>query len=252
MAHRRVARSSLRCAVLLLAGVAATCQPPPDLDGQPGGAQPLALGGNHPDQLHCRAGDCADWYRLVVAERGDLVVKVTSPVAALSGGRQLVLVLADGRSRQLDRVTASPTQGKAVITWQASPGHYMVRVEARDDQKSPLPYELSAHVVPPPRPKAPPPPAPPPPPPTSTVKGGVIEVEGDIGAPSAVLVDRGQHDGIQPGQPGRLLNGDQVIGKVVVEDSYPEGSRARIDGTLTGPILPDTRVEIDVPAGDRP
>jgi len=241
------ARTPLLCCTAAAALTIAACQTtPPDPDGQPGGAKTLQMGALHADQLSCRGGDCADWYRVRVPQRGDLVVLLESPPAAVGGGRDLALTLADGRSRQLERQAVSPVEGDALITWQANPGYYMLRVDSSDEARTPLPYELSLRMVLPP----PPPPSEPPPPPEpvyDVVEGQVLEVEGGFGDPEAVLVDRGETDGIFPGQGGRLLNGDATIAAIVVVDTYPEGSRARIEGTLSEPISPSTRVEIDVP-----
>lgn len=246
MPQRRLrARAPIPCVVFALTLVAATCQEAaPDLDGQPGGAQLLPLGAQHADQLHCRAGDCADWFRLQVPERGDLIVLVESPVGSV-GDRPVVVLLADGRARQLEKMQLSPVEGDALITWQAERGYYMIRVEAQDEARTPLPYELSLRFVPPPPP--PPKPAAPPKPRFDTVVGEVIEVEGGLGDPDAVLVDRGESHGVLPGQVGRLINGEEMIATVVVVDTYPEGCRARIEGTLSAPISAATRVEIDVP-----
>jgi hypothetical protein len=244
----RRTRFALLCAALSASVFAVTCQPPPDPDGQPGGARLMGLGTLQADALHCRAGDCADWFRLLVEDPGDLIVMVESPVGAVDG-RALAVVLADGRARQLQRQRVSASGGDAVITWKVERGFYMVRVESNDEAKTPLPYELSLSLV------LPPPPAPPPPPPEprfDTVDGEVLEVEGDLGDPEAVLFDLGETHGILPGQRGRLKNEEETIATVVVVDTYPDGSRARIEGTLTAPISPATRIEIDVPLGDRP
>ena len=247
---RMRARTLLLCGAFSLAGVAAGCQTTPvDPDGLPGGATLLPMGALHRDQLNCGKGDCADWYRLEVPDRGDLVVSLESPVGAVDGGRNLTVTLADGRGRQLETQAASPIDGRALITWQTNPGHYMVHVERPGKSRTPLPYELSLRLVrPPPPPREPPPP----PPQFDTVVGEVLEVEGGFGDPEAVLVDRGENDGVEPGQSGRLLNEDTTIATIVVVDAYPEGSRARIEGTLSAPISASTRVEIDVPIQSGP
>jgi hypothetical protein len=80
----------------------------------------------------------------------------------------------------------------------------------------------------------------------------VLEVEGRPGDPRSVLISRGERDGIRPGLRGRMLQDGEEIATVEIVDVYPDGSRARIDGTLRAPITPDTRVEIDVPLDDGP
>lgn len=247
--RRRIAMW-IRCAVFLLACTAATCQPPPDLDAEPGGARLMNFDTRHPDFLHCSAGDCADWYRVQVPERGDLFVEVESPVGTLEG-RSVLVVLANGRALELKRANVSPTEGDAVIAWQTTPGHYMIRVESQDESQTPLPYEIALRLELP-RPAAfvpPPPPPEPAPPKFDIVVGEVLEVEGDFSNPDAVLVDRGARNGVRKGQTGRLINGSDPIGSIRIDKTYPEGSRARVED-LSGPILPETRVEIDIPIED--
>lgn len=240
---------ALLCAALSTLAFACKSPPPPDPDGEPGQAVLLERDTPTSDRLHCREGDCADWYRFQLDERGELRIELVASGDASE--RPLRLELADGRAQPIERVAASA--GTASLRVPARPGHYMLRVDARDEAKSPLAYELTAHFEPEPPPPPPPPPPPKPPEPRfRVVVGAVLEVEGVGGEPQAVLIDRGAQDGVAAGQRGRLLEGDQAIGSVEVVDSYPEGSRVRIDGMLGGPITPRTRAEIDVPvaAGD--
>jgi hypothetical protein len=239
-------RTSVSCGLFLLVATAAMCpKPAPDLDGEPGAARLLEIGTTQADQLHCAAGDCQDWYRVQVPGQGDLTIEVRSPISSVAD-RVLVFALADGRGNQLHRATVSQTEGDASITWQANAGFYMVRVEARDDARAPLPYELTVEFSAPPPPLPPPPPPPPPEPRFETLQAELLEVEGDFSKPDAVLIDQGEQAGIRPGLTGRLVNGEDIIAIIEIIDTYPDGSRARVDD-LSGPILPETRVEIDVP-----
>jgi hypothetical protein len=228
---------------------ACTSPPPPDPDGEPGSAVVLELDASRTDQLHCGAGDCADWYRFQLEERGELRIELSA--RGDTAERPLRLQLADGRAQPIEDLAASG--GAASLRLPARPGHYMLRIGSQDEAKTPLAYELSA-VFEAERPPPPPPPPPPKPPAPRfrVVEGAVLEVEGTGGEPQAVLIDRGEADGVAPGQRGRLLEGDEAIASVEVVDSYPEGSRVRIEGALGAPITARTRAQIDVPlaAGD--
>jgi hypothetical protein len=46
---------------------------------------------------------------------------------------------------------------------------------------------------------------------------------------------------------GRLIDEGDEIGKVTIKQVYPDGSRAGVDGALTRPLGPDSRVEILIP-----
>ena len=225
---------------LLFTGCAGEVKPP-DLDGEAGQAVVLELDQPHTDQLFCEEGDCADWYRFRLSERGKLRIELT---ATDMDGRPLGLELADGRAEPLDEVAASG--GVANLERPAEPGFYMLRVGSDDKSKRALPYQLTAYF------EAEPPPPPPPRPARKmeprfrVVVGAVLEVEGS-GESEAVLIDRGESDGIATGQHGRLIDQDRVIATIEVVASYPEGSRIRLHGALGAPITVHTRAEIDVP-----
>lgn len=236
---------------LLVFGIAGCAKPPPDLDGQPGGAQTLVLGYPHSDQLHCEDGDCSDWYRLRIDERGGLTIRVaalqesvlpTEYGVQLKSGRNQLLAYADAVG-----------MGRKQLRWKAEPGYYLIGISAAE-KSPPLRYEVRASFQPepPPAPLLLPPPLPPPPPEPrfEPLSAEVLEVEGRPGNPHAVLIDRGLADGLRSGLRGRLLENGEVIAIVEIVDAYPDGSRARIEGSLQAPITPRTRVEIDVPVND--
>jgi hypothetical protein len=83
-----------------------------------------------------------------------------------------------------------------------------------------------------------------------TQTSAVLEVEGWGEDSQAVLIELGRADGIQAGLRGRLIEEGEVIGEIVIEQVYPDGSRARIDGTLVTPVTPSTTVEVEVPVGE--
>jgi len=244
----RLARIALALCSAGIVAAAAGCQspPPPDPDGEPGQAVVLQLDTPTSDRLFCREGDCADWYRFQIQARGDLRIELKAE--GDTAGRPLGLELADGRAEPIEQVPASA--GSATLRVAAKPGYYMLRVDSRDDAKTPLPYEITAHFTPeppPPKPAPPPPPPKPPAPKFRTVEGQVLEVEGAGGETRTVVIDCGQQEGIAAGQRGRLLEGDKQIATVEVVESYPEGSRVRIDGPLVAPVTAHTRAQIDVP-----
>jgi hypothetical protein len=234
-------------AALLALGGAGCAKPPPDLDGEPGGARPLALGSPRRDQLHCRGGDCSDWYRVRVDGRGDLVVQV----AALDEGAATAfysLQLHSGRNEPLG-FGDSLGLGRKRVRWQSEAGTYLVGISA-PEKSAPFRYEVLATFTPAPPPRAAPPP--PPEPRYRPVSAEVLEVEGRPADPRAVLIDRGRGDGLRRGLRGRLLENGATIATVEIVDAYEDGSRARIEGTLEAPITARTQAEIDVPVSDAP
>lgn len=79
------------------------------------------------------------------------------------------------------------------------------------------------------------------------IRSPVIEVERANGKPFAVLIDAGTATGLVDGQAGRMVRRGRVIGKVVVIDVYPTGSRAMIISEIVGDITSDTVVEVLAP-----
>lgn len=225
-------------AVLLCAG----CVTPPDPDGEPGTATLLPLGSSRHDQLDCRGGDCADWYRIRLDARGELFFEV-SALDAETAATPYTLTLNSGRNRRLGQAD-EVGPGLKRMRWKAAAGHYLLAVTAPQKSRL-LRYQLLARFEPEP-------PPPPPAPRFEQLSSEVLEVEGRPGDPRSVLLDRGEKDGIRPGLRGRLMQDGEEIATVEIVDAYPDGSRARIEGTLLAPITPDARVEIDVPLDDSP
>ena len=65
----------------------------------------------------------------------------------------------------------------------------------------------------------------------------------------AVLIESGQSRGMQVGFRGRLVDAGETIGSIVIEQVFPDGSRAKIEGALASPVTHATIAEIQVPAG---
>jgi hypothetical protein len=226
-------------AVLLCAGCVT---PPPDPDGEPGTATFLSLGSMRRDQLDCRGGDCADWYRIRLDARGDLFLDVAA-LEADAAATPYTLTLNSGRNRRLGQAD-DVGPGRKRMRRKAAAGHYLLAVAAPEQSRA-LRYELLVRFEPEP-------PPPPPAPRFEQLSSEVLEVEGRAGDPRSLLIDRGEKDGIRPGLRGRLMQDGEEIATVEIVDAYPDGSRARIDGTLRAPITPDARVEIDIPLDDGP
>jgi hypothetical protein len=233
-------RPALRAPLLVLTTLIglACAKPIPDTDGTSGQARGLNLGRWHSDQLHCRATDCSDWYRVDLGSRGDLVIDVASPDGV---AKDFNVSLASASSEVLTR-TSSRGSGRAQLEWSTRAGTYLIEVSSADESKQPQAYQIQADFTPEP------PPPPPPEPQFRALEAEVIEIEGSPARPDAVLVDKGSQSGVLRGLEGRLYDGGQEIGSIEIVEIYPEGSRATIRGTLSAPVTPATRAEIDVPA----
>jgi hypothetical protein len=240
---------ALRVVVLLLiigVGGCETCTKRPDLDGQPAGARPLALGTPRRDQLHCKGGDCADWYRLRLEQRGELVIDVA--VIDENASTTFYSVQLNSHGNEPLGYGDQVGLGRKRLHWRSAPGTYLVGIGAPEKSR-PFRYEVLASFEPePPRLVV----MPPPQPRFAPISAEVIEIEGRPGDPSAVLIDRGRSDGMRPGLRGRLLENGEEIAIVEIVDAYSDGSRARIEGTLHAPITAHTQAEIDVPVSGTP
>jgi hypothetical protein len=226
-------------ALVSAAAIAGCAKPPPDLDGEPGGAVALPLGETHGDTLACKKqNDCADWYRIAVPGPGKLSLDVDP--AAANGA-------AGFRARVVDQSGAALTEGDSAggrapirLHSDVSGGTLLVEI-APASPEAEVGYAITARFKP----------APPPPkiaePRFATQSAAVLEVEGERTAHVAVLLDAGEGAKLAPGMRGRLVDRGKTIGAIVIQDVYPDGSRARVDGALSDKIGPHTTAEIDVP-----
>jgi hypothetical protein len=236
----------LLCVALAVSAVQCRSRRAPDTDGLPTGAQNLPLETSRNDQLHCIRGDCADWYRLNLSQRGDLSVEVTVLQQTLAS-QDLFVGLADERARYIDE---GVTQGAGSVTVgsHAQKGIYLVSVRSLERSKSPLAYQIIARFQ-----KWVPPVIVEPEPRFETLTSEVLEVERDPGEEDAVLLGHGSEHGVLEGLRGRLINGETPIVEIEIVDVYPRGSRARLLGSLKQPIDPSTVAEISIPvSGSRP
>jgi hypothetical protein len=260
-----MARSALLLA--LVAALAAGCSkpPPPDPDGALEGARSLPLDKPTEDALACdkRTNDCADWFRVRTKGQGRVVASVhllADPDVREEDEEkkrpplpEFTLELRDTSGELLQSV-ASEGRREAEAATDAEAGSLFAVVSSPGGKQT-VRYRVRAAFEPAAPPPAPPPPPPreepPPPPRIETRSGAVLEVERSAGE-EAVLIELGAAAGMKPGLRGRLLDGGREIGAVVVQDVYPDGSRARVEGALLGQISAQTRVEIEIPLDPSP
>jgi hypothetical protein len=231
-------------AVLLLLLTLPACVSPPDPDGVPLGALRLPPGLAHDDALDCRRNDCVDWYRTELKEEGTLEITVSAPDGATGQEEppQFTVTLTDPEGRTLGRERSMGRDGLSLVH-ELSAATYLVSVTTPQPRGG-FSYQIELGFE-----ALPPPPPPEPEPQFRTQTSAVLEVEGWGQDSQAVLIELGRTAGMRPGLRGRLVEQGDTIGEIVIEQVYPDGSRARIDGTLSTPITPSTTVEIDVPVG---
>jgi hypothetical protein len=251
MAHAtRVRRPSSRIAGLAsVALVACAGTPTADPDGAAETAQTIEVA-PRADALECGADakpDCADWFRFRVAAVGALRVSATpvapsapAPGASAPAPAPLELAIAEASGREIGRAKAgpgapaaeiplaatAPTEYVAVVTLPPGAGAVAYRLEFDAPVKGAAPAGAPAARV---------------------SRWEILEVDAD----GALLIDGGRQDGLRAGQRGRLVDGKRTLGALVVVDVFDEGSRARIEGALSGEITADTVAEIEGPAGRR-
>jgi hypothetical protein len=248
-ARRSIGIAAVACASLCLACVGA---PAADPDGAPETAQTIEVA-PRADALECGADakpDCADWFRFRVAAAGTVRVSATpaapSPAAAgasapaPSSPAPLELAIAEAAGREVGRTKAGPGAPSAEILLTATAPTDYVAVVALPAGAGGVAYRLSFDAA---AKEAAPSAAPA----VRVSRWEILEVDAD----GAVLIDGGREDGLRAGQRGRLVDGKRTLGALVVVDVFDEGSRARIEGALSGEITADTVAEIEGPAGRR-
>lgn len=242
-----------------LAGIATlvSCasNPPPPPHSEPGGALPL---GSEPrlDEFNCPAGNCVHWYRIVVPRKGKLRLFVESfehakkeekrsffsKEEADPGPPGFEITLSDGDGKSVDGAKSDGAKERALES-RVTRGSYMVSVWSENPGR-PFAYRLTSKFKAAPKPRARPKPRKPR---FETREATILEAEGWGADVEALLIDLGSTDGMRTGLKGRLVDNGEEIGKLVVEQVYPDGSRAGVEGSLSRPLGPDSRVEIYVP-----
>ena len=251
------------CAAVAIAGGACST-PAPDPDASSDGAILLAPGRSWIDLLACerRTNDCLDLYRVPVEGRGRISVSVETSREAIQA-RSVTVELLDAKGQRIDASTLDAPEKR--LSGEVKDGSYFVAVSSPPGEMR-VPYRLqvsfaAAQAAPPPLPPVSPPKPPParppqarPPPPPPPIKeryqavsGAILELGGTAGNDQVVLIELGEVQGLRPGMRGRLVESGKVLGELVIEEVFREGSRARIRGELRAPVTPRTRVEVDVP-----
>jgi hypothetical protein len=243
--------ASLAIGLSLGLGIAAGCTTCPANDipghGYAQGALYLAPDQERVDSLRCRRWwgrpDCQRWYKTNVGEEGTFSVEVNARSADRSP-RGFSVVLWDGTEYEELLVRSNAGMHRVQLDREVPPDTYLVSVIAVNDAKA-FDFRISVGFEPAP----PPPPIPRLAPKFKIHTSSILEQEGYGQDTVAVLIESGREDGLRVGLKGRLVDDGAEIGKLVIEQVYPDGSRARVEGTLLGPVTYETVVEIDVPVG---
>jgi hypothetical protein len=224
----------------MVSGVLLGCPPPPDPDALPAGALTLPFNRSRADVLECKRNDCTDWYRIQAPEKGTVGIEIRLGENPPEG-QAVTATLLEVSGRQLARAPAVATPAGRLevrIRAEVAPGAHLFAVNA-NETRTRIDYRVSASFEPAPRPPRPAPR----PPQFRKLSTAVLEVEGK----RSVLLEAGAKDGMRAGQGGQLIENGKVIGEIVVTEVYNDGSRARIEGGLSGTITARTRAEISIP-----
>lgn len=229
--------------LFLLAGALAACSTtsprPEDLDAEPATAVSLTVGTAVAGSLECAdelGPDCRDWYRFQPRQPGQLRVTARSIAAAVEGeepteeARPVQLRLTDGEGT----VLAEAEGPDATVRWRVKdPGSFLALVSMTPSE-APLQYELTTRIEEAPR--------------TRSLRRTVLEVEtGRNGGTAHVLIDGGHDQSLRVGLRGKLIQDGRSIGRIRIVEVFPQGSRAAVEGVLTGPVTPETVAEIELP-----
>jgi len=218
-------------------------------------APTLKLGTVIEGKLHCDRKLCKSWYKVNIIRRQPILIEVDAPSHRALPDFGITLETAQLEVVEIDQIGFRRPR---TIDKTLEPGLYYLSVWSRGENKDMLSYKVSARaktrrvskkrysrpkkIQKQPRP-------PPPPPVFVTINADILELERSGGEPNAVLLEASRADGIRPGDRGRLVEGERVIGELEVVDVYDEAIRARIVGGLSAPITFDTRAELNKPTG---
>lgn len=232
----------MRAIVLVVSlGVFAACALTPPPHGYPTGALYVDPTESYRDQVNCPRKDCERWFRTRLAKRGNLSVAVDASTRALA--LRYSVRLMDSRATQMLAQKANASEARVQVGRDLAAGTYLIGVISDPDGQA-FDFRLQLAFRPAPEaPKAPPPPA------FEIHSSAVLESVGYGQDAVAVLIESGEKAGMRVGFKGKLIDDGKEIGSVVIERVYPDGSRARIDGRLSGPVTHATLALIQVPAG---
>jgi hypothetical protein len=240
---RRRGRPALAFSLLIALGGCAITPPP---HGYPEGALALTPAQPYHDTVNCRRKDCERWYRMRVDRKGTFVVDI----AGYEAGRtlpQYSVLLTDHTGDNVLARESNLEQSRVRFDRGVGADTYLVGIVAPPKAggfrfRVTLDFAAATPAAP----------SEPPPPQYELHTSSVLESVGYGQDAVAVLIESGRKHGMRVGFRGRLIDGGTEIGRVVIEQVYPDGSRARIDGALIAPVTYETVVEIDVPVGLAP
>ncbi len=241
------------CLVALATLAACASPPPPPAHSERGGALPLTTE-SHLDELDCAQDNCVHWYRVSVPGKGRLraLVETLEPPAKErksgffskkvkdSGPPHFEVALVDGSG---ESIASHESDGKAerAVEVDVAKGQYLVSIRSAIPG-IPFSYRVTSGFEPAPRPR------PQPRKPRFEARSAtILEAEGWGTDVEALLIDLGSTHGVRPGLTGRLIDSGKTIGAIVIEQVYPDGSRASIEGTLSRPLGPESRAVVMVP-----
>jgi hypothetical protein len=228
--------------LIALGGCAIT--PPPH--GYPEGALALTPAQPYHDTVNCRRKDCERWYRMRADRKGTFVVDVAGYEAGKALPQYSVLLTDHTGDNVLAR-ESNLEQSRVRFDRDVGADTYLVGIVAPPKAGGfRFRVTLDFAAAPPSAPSEPPPPK------YELHTSSVLESVGYGQDAVAVLIESGRKHGMRVGFRGRLIDGGTEIGRVVIEQVYPDGSRAKIDGALIAPVTHETVVEIDVPVGLAP
>jgi hypothetical protein len=203
------------------------------------------------DEFNCPVGNCVHWYNVTVPSKGKLRILVEPSELAnreqggglfgkkqeASGLPSFDIALSDHQGKSIVRVKSEGGKQRALESSVAK-GSYSVSVWSEAPGR-PFAYRLTSKFKAAPKPRAKP---------RFEVRSAMIlEAEGWGTDIEAILIDLGSTKGMREDLTGRLVDDGEEIGTFEIEQVYPDGSRARINGRLSRPLGPDTQAEIKVP-----
>lgn len=222
-------------------GALTSCALTPPPHGYPTGALYLETSGSYRDRVNCPREDCERWFRTRLSRRGDLSVAVDASLRAQA--LRYSVRLMDSRGAQLIAREANAGDVRVHLQRDLAPATYLIGVVSDPDGQA---FEFRVQLAFEP---APPASEPEPAPRFETHTSAVLETVGYGQDSVAVLIESGAKLGMQIGFRGVLIDGDEEIGSIVIEQVYPDGSRARIEGALASPVTHATVARIQVPTG---
>ncbi len=256
-AHFRVVRAGI--AVVALVALASGCASwlgdadEAPVEAVPGrdGAETLPLGEWSRGVLHCGAGSCAHWYRFSVSAPGDLRIEIHAPTGPDVPDFDVRL---EDEAGEVLWGFAPTGHSPRRIQRMLGPGDYYLLLDSIGENQGPLAFEAFARleesgpVFRPSQPEGDPrglrqlPHRP-----EFWMGAEIVQVEGQAGFPSVVVLNGGAKDDWSLGYRGELIEGDHVIGTFELVEVGEDRSRGRLDAAPSDAITFETRARVRVP-----